>query len=1220
MYFLHGESDLRVVFEPIDQSLPWLVGLVAIYAPADSSPRRFVYPPEHRPIQLPENATACDWFEMGTMDQNGDLYALQDCELFIPGLAQSVNNIYFLERFYQESGHFKELLQTWSILAKMLEAGEESNFGDLSSIHYDLESIRIRLYSLAAPALLAKIPRRNLLFIVPSHPPKRFAESLACQLIYLGEPPAWDYPAGVQAVSYSSDKSWQLLARNQILIGLKELPEMDDVLKHTRLLDIRKLMRDSGLEGEWPETLGEIVRYLFPCKRIMVGAPAPQPENVQAALQLMVEKLLFVNKCTDLLAVILPDNLQDLLEHGHAIYLYQDLLQRDEIQLPSGARRLALDHYLQSKELRQGFGKRAFALEIIKQDLVDAGLEKIEDLKPILHNAGKELALGETAWKAARLSFINPENQNSELVLELMIYCLNTLGNVSYGNLYRSEQLFESLYYAINDLLDGRFDKFDERKIRFYHALQIWFRLHIDPSTELSSKLEKIVSELGFPELETQGAQEPEAEDFHLLISAYLRRTCSVMASLLNRGGQPDRVREVIEMIGLTPQSPLQRVAYHQQSDVSILLPSEAFLYEAARFSQVERDAQQARSEGLPVDRKLVKLREISKRMQLIHPFLNCAPHEKALLQGLYRYALQHNEEFILRISGAPWLEAECLEREIHLQKPARLTFLLRNNGQARAENIELEVGDSHDFNLVEERSIRLCGTLMAKDELQEEFQIDGQRLGQTSIQLKVTFLGNRKKETLEYRFPLNISAPPDGFWKLKENPYAFGNAVKDHHLYFGQKDLLNSLVQNLAERIPQNTLLGGGRRSGKTSTFFMLIGIIKDTKRRSGFRDYFQIPRELDALLNSFTPIYLDLQGLSNPVQQDGHPHSRMDETDRGIGEVEDGKTWVSPSSLFRNLLSELKSEKFTSDRAGQLLEQVYINYESFKDVFVDLCRRNPDRKLVVFLDEFDKFSHVANQEPSENLRNLISVIGGATWFVSSAYGYIEAFGDYRSPLFNVFKIVPVEHLDRASAIKMITSRWSSPEDLEATSNKTLKFMDDALAALLFETGCQPFFIQLVCQDIINAVNKLQTNYVRLDLVTEVIKNITTVGTGPANLNYLWDNLPGSSQAILVILIEEFHPLPDAQIVVRLLNWLDTTGFDITDYPDADKTFEEIVEHSLRQLQAAGTIVKRGQDHKNLYSLGIPMARHIFKINRAQIVNRFKRQILETTKKDDRR
>ncbi|MEW5720517.1 MAG: hypothetical protein AB1817_17975, partial [Chloroflexota bacterium] len=197
------------------------------------------------------------------------------------------------------------------------------------------------------------------------------------------------------------------------------------------------------------------------------------------------------------------------------------------------------------------------------------------------------------------------------------------------------------------------------------------------------------------------------------------------------------------------------------------------------------------------------------------------------------------------------------------------------------------------------------------------------------------------------------------------------------------------------------------------------------------------------------------------------------------------------------------------------------------------------------------------------------------------------RAVSDYESPLFNVFKIINLERLDAEAAHRLILDPWQSCVGEGADDQVTLQFTDDAVDAILYETGCYPYFIQLLCNAIVDHINLTRTNYVQRGAVYQVIdKIIASRSAAYEHFAFLWDRADGIGKVTLLVLLNQIES-PNTHELKHLV-WQRLHDRAIRAAPNV---LSALYDEGLRQLQAVDAVES---DNHNRYVFAIPLFRRL--------------------------
>lgn len=299
-------------------------------------------------------------------------------------------------------------------------------------------------------------------------------------------------------------------------------------------------------------------------------------------------------------------------------------------------------------------------------------------------------------------------------------------------------------------------------------------------------------------------------------------------------------------------------------------------------------------------------------------------------------------------------------------------------------------------------------------------------------------------------------------------NPYIAGSPVRDPTMYYGRKDILQTVQRCLVDSIPsQIVVLHGQRRTGKTSTLYQLGH---------------HLPKH-------YVPVLIDLQGMS------------LDGLDSLLWEM----AQISRRSLRR-------AEGMVLPRTDR--ETWFAHPErSIQHFFDAICQEACGRHIVLMFDETvllaDKIeAGVLEEQVYACLGDLIG-----------AHPFLDI-------VFSIGSKVRLMRDEVASLPRQATYCELSllkPEAARALIQEPVRDMLDyepaAVAYILTLTAGQPYYTQLVCHELFSHMQSVGRRTIRSTDVEDVRSSIVDMAT--AQLNYLWDRTPRMGQRVLLALAE---------------------------------------------------------------------------------------------------
>jgi CHAT domain-containing protein len=254
-------------------------------------------------------------------------------------------------------------------------------------------------------------------------------------------------------------------------------------------------------------------------------------------------------------------------------------------------------------------------------------------------------------------------------------------------------------------------------------------------------------------------------------------------------------------------------------------------------------------------------------------------------------------------------------------------------------------------------------------------------------------------------------SLPTAFTWAI--SPYTVGRPVKGE-LFFGRRDILKKIQDNLAPSAGQNILvLRGQRRSGKTSVLYRLRDTLAAESR------------------GAFLPSVVDLGGL--------------------IGVLSEGEFF---SSLAHEIARDMERHGLRVANPS-LSEYAAAPTTVFKANFLEpLTEALGDRRVLLMLDEFDKIKELIDgrhvrPQILEFLRHLMQHTP-VLFLIAGTYRLREFTGGYWSVFFNLAVPIDIGALHESDARGLINE----------PVRRSLYDMDSAaVSEIIRVAGCHPYF-----------------------------------------------------------------------------------------------------------------------------------------------------------------
>jgi hypothetical protein len=673
----------------------------------------------------------------------------------------------------------------------------------------------------------------------------------------------------------------------------------------------------------------------------------------------------------------------------------------------------------------------------------------------------------------------------------------------------RYHQFIKSAFQNLTDAMKRLIESAKPPRLYFYGMQQAWFSCGL---SEEDGKIEQQVSEwvnLGNRFLEDTKGDQSQQE--HRQEADRLVRIGETIQSILAGLGQPELAKRALRG-GPPPNARPVLQSLHRSVDLiaNLETPSSLFYKHLRELLQVLEPMQIASREEPDVDERTQVMEETCRKLEMTRRLTFALPHETAVLNFLYQSALQQTRDSIDRLQTSADMQCEPLNDRVVIDKFSPVKFRLKNIGSAPAYDVGVSLFVPDTFKFEGESPVQKLGKVDANEEKEVTYQIMP-RIGKDLV-LHLTLTGfNESGKRYQFQprdFHISVITPDTSPFRPKPNPYQYGSPIKKSNLFFGRAGELQDMLSQLVSDSRQSVVVRGPRRTGKTSLLNMIEAIIQN---EPGARARFQVVPEWEPRLNRIRTSPLDLSEIV-------YVSERFD--------IE---------LFFRTMLRQIGESLSLSE--PRINEIVYY-FDSLSGYTVNKRVKNalrlisqglePDQRVILLLDEFDRvFDRVVEGEQFLGLlRPIIQEVQWITWILTSAetlYRHVQSYG---SPFFNLFKIVNLEDLGHEDTRRLI-------EEPSATSDIT--FLPDGINQIFDYTRGHPYFIQLLCSEVVEEMNKVRTNFVSYDLVQEVMeKTIASNQAGEDHFRYLWDSATGMGRLILAILSDVSEPLSHEQLFAR--------------------------------------------------------------------------------------
>lgn len=520
-----------------------------------------------------------------------------------------------------------------------------------------------------------------------------------------------------------------------------------------------------------------------------------------------------------------------------------------------------------------------------------------------------------------------------------------------------------------------------------------------------------------------------------------------------------------------------------------------------------------------------------------------------------------------LRRVSMPRLEVSLLKSEWRSDERFYCHLQIENQGDIRAENIEILVGESE---LGAYQPLGKEHHLLALNPgKQHAFHV--QILPTTddafTLDLQMRYQIPQEWET-EFRVSrLRVGAPTAKAVEFEpiQDPYVVGNIVEDEDLFVGRDDFIQDLLEEVTnDRRTGSVVIYGQKRSGKSSILYHL-------KKR--------VPDKVIAILCDINSIITDLPKIDE----------RMTFSERHLTEME----------LLGRLFFSLSRE--ICQQAQEYNVDVDIwSYEQFLEApgpggqfraFLEQFQQKGRFRLLILLDEFQALVDKIDEEIIlgsilKLFKSLIErgyfscVISG----LSEVYETVERFANQLA----VSRPRQVDYLDRRSAYRLI----DEPIRIGGPTGPSRYIPESVIDEIYELTAGSPYYIQMFCSSLVHYMNEMEFAEITAADINkmrqELVSGDETIP--PVNFDNLYTYLSGKGRnAILEGLI---MPLVAHETATKTY----ASRGSIFEYVKSFVT-EEDFDKTLLRLEQRGSIIAESDDPSQTQKIDRPFRSRQYRI-----------------------
>lgn len=482
---------------------------------------------------------------------------------------------------------------------------------------------------------------------------------------------------------------------------------------------------------------------------------------------------------------------------------------------------------------------------------------------------------------------------------------------------------------------------------------------------------------------------------------------------------------------------------------------------------------------ALPISETLAQLETVAR---LVHRDLT-GLQRLILLQVLeaWRELLRHA---IRRLEGEAHLDLTAPAEVVQANPgaPLALVLALHNRGPAPASNLRIRL---HETDMARPAPAEQRLTALAPGEqhpitftVQPAAPITRLHADWTITYDDLLQRDNEQTHTAEI-----VVRPIARAWRHIPNPYLPGRPYPNgrggtNRLFVGREDILRFVAENLVEAEAERIIvLYGHRRTGKT---WLLL-------------------RLQEHLPAAYLPVYIDVQELKGT---NGVPALLQIVADEIVRTLQ-AHAAVDPATLAA--LRVPTREEYAEN---------YPYY--FKRIFLRAVGALlGERRLLWLVDEFQGLADMvqAGQVPAAFLEFLRNLMQFGTQLAFIFAGTRRLTDDYWSVFFNLAVHRKVGVLAERDAERLITAPLQ-PAGVE--------FDRFAVPLVRHLTGNHPYFLQLLCDRIVAALNAHQQMLVTPQIIDEAVDDL--VQHSASNLQFYWTDVMTSAEQAVAATTQELR------------------------------------------------------------------------------------------------
>ena len=407
---------------------------------------------------------------------------------------------------------------------------------------------------------------------------------------------------------------------------------------------------------------------------------------------------------------------------------------------------------------------------------------------------------------------------------------------------------------------------------------------------------------------------------------------------------------------------------------------------------------------------------------------------------------------------GMAKLETELVTKQAIAADDVTLLMNVTNLGLGTASKVSVELMPADKCEIAEGR--KAVNEVAPGESVRLQFVVRPKEANHLTLSFRIQYDDRwRAGQSEVVSAVVHLISVPE--FRSFNNPYVPGAPLRDKSsVFYGRSDLFAFIQETLGrKRNGRALVLTGERRMGKTS-------LLK------------QLPSRLE---QDFVTVYLDGQSLA---------------VDPGL-----------PSFFYDLALQISEVAGLEPPRPEDFYEHPATSFE--RDFLPKVFSVTGERDLLLLLDEFEELQlRVASGKLDPDifsyLRHLMQHMERLAFIFVGTHRIEELDPHYWSGLFNVALHRRIGLLGEREAKDLITQPVA----------EYLVYDEGALQRMLRNTAGNPYFLQLLCYEVVRQANRERRAYVSLDSVNSGLTRV--IELGQSQFVFMWNQMTAEEQCVL--------------------------------------------------------------------------------------------------------